>query len=90
MWQSSAETNVWSAVTSIPAEGTDASHESGDRIRVHLYMKRMSLREADQLENWLAGQPFVKKASVFERTADVVIQFRRGERDAVVRALAGF
>ena len=53
-------------------------------------MKRMSLREADQLENWLAGQPFVKKASVFERTADVVIQFRRGERDAVVRALAGF
>ena len=57
---------------------------------MHLYMKRMSLREADQLENWLAGQPFVKKASVFERTADVVIQFRRGERDAVVRALAGF
>ena len=65
-------------------------HESGDRIRVHLYMKRMSLREADQLESWLAGQAFVRKAAVFERTADAVIRFRKGERDAVVRALAGF
>ena len=43
-------------------------HESRGRIRLHLRKPRMSLAEADQLQDYLTSLPGVRTAAVYERT----------------------
>ena len=64
-------------------------HECKGRIRLHAMLKRMSLEEADQLENYLRANPLVRHAQVYERTCDMVIQYD-GSRDEVIHAIAAF
>ena len=64
-------------------------HESRGRIRLHLRKPRMSLAEADQLQDYLTNLPGVRTAAVYERTCDVVIVYTES-RAGVVRGLAAF
>ena len=64
-------------------------HECKGRIRLHAMLKRMSLEEADQLENYLNANPVIQHAKVYERTCDMVIQYD-GSREEVVKAIAAF
>ena len=64
-------------------------HESRGRIRLHLRKPRMSLAEADQLQDYLTGLPGVRTAAVYERTCDVVIVYTES-RAGIVRGLAAF
>ncbi|MBQ2698287.1 MAG: heavy metal translocating P-type ATPase [Clostridia bacterium] len=64
-------------------------HESKGRIRVRLLQRRMTSEQADRLEVWLKAAEGVEQVQVFERTCDAVIRYR-GERAAVLSALAGF
>ena len=50
-------------------------HEIPGRIRVHVDRKSLTFKQADVLEYYLAQLPGVKKAKVYERTADAVIVF---------------
>ena len=60
-------------------------HESRGRIRLHLRKPRMSLAEADQLQDYLTNLPGVRTAAVYERTCDVVIVYTES-RAGIVRA----
>lgn len=62
---------------------------SRGRIRVHICVPRMSLREADILEYYLRAVPGVRKVRVFDRTCDASVEYS-GERGDVVKALAAF
>lgn len=64
-------------------------HECKGRIRLHAMVNRMSLEEADQLENYLNASPVIQHAKVYERTCDMVIQYD-GSREEVVKAIASF
>lgn len=64
-------------------------HECKGRIRLHAMLKRMSLEEADQLENYLRTSPVIQHAKVYERTCDMVVQYD-GEREEVIRTIAAF
>ena len=64
-------------------------HESAGRIRVHAVMRRMTTDQADLLEEYLLRAEGVKKASVFERTCDVIILYS-GKKEGVLKALAVF
>ena len=64
-------------------------HESRGRIRLHLRKPRMSLAEADQLQDYLTSLPGVCTAAVYERTCDVVIVYTES-RAGIVRGLAAF
>ena len=64
-------------------------HESRGRIRLHLRKPRMSLAEADQLQDYLTSLPGVRTAAVYERTCDVVIVYTES-RAGIVRSLAAF
>ncbi|MBR6222346.1 MAG: heavy metal translocating P-type ATPase [Lachnospiraceae bacterium] len=50
-------------------------HEIRNRIRIHLYMKSMTFREADTFEYYLKSVSGVREIKVYERTADAVIVF---------------
>lgn len=64
-------------------------HECKGRIRLHAMLKRMSLEEADQLENYLRTNPVIQHAKVYERTCDMVILYD-GKREDVIQAIAAF
>ena len=64
-------------------------HESRGRMRLHLNKKRMSLAEADQLQDYLTALPGVRTAAVYERTCDVVVVYT-ADRAVVVKGLAAF
>ena len=64
-------------------------HESRGRMRLHLNKKRMSLAEADQLQDYLTALPSVRTAAVYERTCDVVVVYT-ADRAGVVKGLAAF
>ena len=64
-------------------------HECKGRIRLHAMVNRMSLEEADQLENYLNASPVIQHAKVYERTCDMVIQYD-GSREEVVKTIAAF
>ena len=64
-------------------------HESRGRMRLHLNKKRMSLAEADQLQDYLTALPGVRTAAVYERTCDVVVVYTT-DRAGVVKGLAAF
>lgn len=45
-------------------------------MRVHVCAVRMTLHRADVLEAYLNGQDIIQKATVYERTGDVVLTYR--------------
>lgn len=51
-------------------------HESGRRMRIHIFKPYMSCEEADILEFFLQGQEGVSHATVDERTGNAVVHFR--------------
>ena len=64
-------------------------HESKGRMRLHLNKPRMSLAEADQLQDYLAALPGVRTAAVYERTCDVVVVYTEN-RASLVKGLTAF
>lgn len=64
-------------------------HELAGRIRVHMWQRNMSIREADILAYYLQNIPGVTHAKVYERTADAVICYS-GEKEAVLEGLQKF
>ena len=44
-------------------------------MRVHVCTVRMTLHRADVLEAYLNGQDNIQKATVYERTGDVVLTY---------------
>ena len=64
-------------------------HECRGRIRVHVQKPRLTMAEADLLEERMRSVPGVTRAVVYDRTGDAVIVFQCG-REQVVAALASF
>ena len=64
-------------------------HEGRGRMRVHVCNVRMTLHRADVLEAYLNHHDAIEKATVYERTGDVVITYT-GKRSAAVAALSGY
>lgn len=64
-------------------------HEIRGRIRIHLFVRRMSVREADTLQYYLQDHPGVTAVKVYVRTADAAVSFE-GEREALLKALRRF
>ena len=64
-------------------------HESRGRLRLRLHHRVLTLRQADLLETWLKGQPWVREAAVHERTGCVILTYQ-GERAQVLSAIGGF
>ena len=50
-------------------------HEIPGRMRVHFNKRRFTFKEADTLQYYLLGFDGIKKAVVYERTADAVITY---------------
>ena len=57
-------------------------HEGKGRMRVHVCAVRMTMHRADVLEAYLNGQDIIQKATVYERTGDVVLTYRGSRKDA--------
>ena len=49
---------------------------------MHVCAVRMTLHRADVLEAYLNGQDNIQKATVYERTGDVVLTYRGSRKDA--------
>ena len=64
-------------------------HESKGRMRVHIFQKRMSLVQADQLENWFSIQKGISKVQVFDRTCDMILHYTC-EREEIVHMISHF
>lgn len=64
-------------------------HEIRGRIRLHIHQKKMSCRQADQLEYFLTNLEGVTAAKVVERNQDAVISFS-GNREEILKAVQGF
>ena len=64
-------------------------HESRGRLRISLFQKNMTLKQADILEAYLLTIKEVDQAAVHERTCCIVIQYI-GDRDKVLKALSRF
>ena len=56
-------------------------HEAKGRMRIHVECNRMSCAEADVLATMLAEHASVKNAKVYERTADMAVEYtgKRGD-----------
>lgn len=56
-------------------------HEAKGRMRIHVECNRMSCAEADVLATMLAEHVSVKNAKVYERTADITVEYtgKRGD-----------
>ncbi|MCR5107421.1 MAG: heavy metal translocating P-type ATPase [Lachnospiraceae bacterium] len=64
-------------------------HESKGRMRVHLAIKSMTLKEADILEYYLKNNSDVTAVTVYDMTADVSIYYK-GDRRDIIRLLGDF
>ncbi len=64
-------------------------HEGQGRMRVHVCNVRMTLHRADVLEAYLNHHDAIEKATVYERTGDVVLYYR-GRRADAVQALSRY
>ena len=64
-------------------------YTSRGRVRIHLYQKEMSIRQADLLQYYLCALPGVKDAKVYERTADAVVVFE-GDRGEILNGVRKF
>ena len=64
-------------------------HEIRGRVRLHICQKRMTCRQADQLEYFLTNLEGVTAAKVVERNQDAVISFS-GNREEILKAVQEF
>lgn len=64
-------------------------HTSAGRLRVHLCVNGMTLRQADVLEYYIRNIDGITDVKVYDRTADTVI-FYRGSNKRIIEALAAF
>ena len=64
-------------------------HTSAGRIRVHLCVNGMTLRQADVLEYYIRNIDGITDVKVYDRTADTVI-FYCGSNKRIIGALAAF
>ncbi len=64
-------------------------HESNGRIRIHMCINRMSLRQADVAEVFLKQISGVYDVRVYDRTCDAIITYRCRRSD-IINALAHF
>ena len=64
-------------------------HEGRGRMRVHVCNVRMTLHRADVLEAYLNHHDAIEKATIYERTGDVVLYYR-GRRADAVQALSRY
>ena len=64
-------------------------HEIRDRVRLHICQKRMTCRQADQLEYFLTKLNGVTSVKVVERNQDVVICYS-DNREEILRAIQRF
>lgn len=64
-------------------------HETKGRLRVHLCIGRMTLRQADLLEYSMRAVDGVASVKVYDRTQDAVIEYCE-VRSAVLAALSSF
>ena len=64
-------------------------HEIRGRVRLHICQKRMTCRQADQLEYFLTNLEGVTTAKVVERNQDAVISFF-GNKEEILKAVQGF
>ena len=64
-------------------------HEIRGRVRLHICQKRMTCRQADQLEYFLTNLEGVTASKVVERNQDAVISFS-GNREEILKAVQGF
>lgn len=64
-------------------------HEIKGRMRVHLFQKGMTFKEADILQYYLTGFDFVTSVKVYERSQNVAVGFR-GDRKRVLDVLQKF
>ena len=65
-------------------------HESKNRMRVHLFQKYMTCDEADKVEYFLLGLPYVSEVKVSERTSDATIRYQEKCRDDLIEQLSTF
>lgn len=56
-------------------------HEIKGRIRIHLYQKELSVRQADLLQYYLCTLSGVASSKVYERTSDAVIFFSGNRKE---------
>ena len=61
----------------------EIKHELPGRIRIHLRQTKMTIREADLFSFYLSSLPMVKKAVVYERTADAAIVFDGSRQELI-------
>ena len=64
-------------------------HEIRGRVRLHICQKRMTCRQADQLEYFLTKLNGVTSAKVVERNQDAVICYS-GNREEILKAIQSF
>lgn len=64
-------------------------HEIRGRIRLHLYQKKMTFKEADTLQYYLSGLDGVTSVKVYERNQDVAITFH-ANRNQILDKLQHF
>ena len=64
-------------------------HELKGRIRISLMAEKLSYQDADTFFYYLSALPMVKKAKVFDRTADAII-FYTGKKEDIIQAILDF
>ncbi|MBP3700662.1 MAG: heavy metal translocating P-type ATPase, partial [Lachnospiraceae bacterium] len=64
-------------------------HETAGRMRIRVEQRRMTLEQADILENYLSGLPGVRQATVHERTRCAILLYD-GPRDILLHRVQKF
>ncbi len=64
-------------------------HEIRGRIRIHLMMSRMSIKQADILEYYLTSQESITSVKIYERTCDATVCYK-GNRETIIAILQKF
>lgn len=65
-------------------------HESKNRMRIHLYIKHMTCKEADKAEYFLLSLPYVRDVKVSERTSDATVRYDESKREELINDLSHF
>lgn len=65
-------------------------HESRGRIRLSIDKKKLTLEEADLLEEWFRRFRFIQEVTVHERTCNMIIHYASDSRNALIDAIRKF
>lgn len=65
-------------------------HESRGRIRLAIDKKKLTLEEADILEEWFRRFRFIQEITVHERTCNMIIHYATDSRSALIQAIREF